>query len=267
MLIAQISDIHIVEKGRKTLGVAPMETNLITCVAQLNSFEPRPDVVLITGDITDNGLVSEVENAAQILSELKYPYYIIPGNHDNLETLWQGFGGANIPAKSEKFQNYVIEGHDVRLIGMDSTIPNAHGGELCEERLAWLAQRLAEAPTRPTIIFMHHPPVKCSILETDEDGFIGADKLGKIIGQYENIERILCGHIHLTTHTKWNGTIVSTSPGNGMRLGLDLSMKKQSKFYLDSPAFQLHHWTKQKNLITHTVHIRDKSRPYPFEEQ
>jgi hypothetical protein len=137
---------------------------------------------------------------------------------------------------------------------------------LCEERLAWLETRLSEQPNRPTIIFMHHPPVKCGVLETDEDGFIGADALAKIVRQYTNIERIICGHIHLPTHTRWHGTIISTAPGMGMRLGLDLTMAKDSEFFLEAPAYLLHHWTPQNNLITHTIRVEKADGPYPFAE-
>ncbi len=267
MLIAQISDTHIVEKGRKTLGIAAMDSNLRACIKQINNFIPRPDLVLITGDITDTGSENETRYAWQLLTELEMPFFLVPGNHDNLQTLWQIFGSTNIPAPSAEFQNYVIEDFPVRMIGLDSTRPHAPGGELDAQTLIWLENCLHEVPDKPTLIFMHHPPVRCSVLETDQDGFIGAEILGEIVSRYNNIERIICGHVHLATHSRWKGTIISTSPGNGMGLGLDLTMKKQSEFYLTSPAFQLHHWTRTNNLITHTIHIQNDAGPYLFDEK
>ena len=244
-----------------------MQENLEKIIAQINHFSPRPDLELITGDITDNGTLAQANNAARILAKLTIPYFVVPGNHDNPETLWTAFGQTNIPAKSAVFQNYTIEGHPLRLIGMDSSKRDGPGGRLCAEQLGWLKQRLGEQPQKPTLIFMHHPPVKCGVLETDEDGFEGAGELAEIIAAHTNIERIICGHIHLPTHTRWHNTIVSTSPGNGMQLALDLTMRKDSAFHLDAPAFQLHHWTAQCNLVTHTIYHRDNPGPYPFEEQ
>ncbi|MCF6320087.1 MAG: hypothetical protein L3J83_12575 [Proteobacteria bacterium] len=114
---------------------------------------------------------------------------------------------------------------------------------------------------------MHHPPVKFSLLETDIDGFEGADKFGELIRKFSNIKAIICGHIHLPAHTLWNGTIVSTAPSTGMQLGLDLSMKKQSEFYLNEVGYQLHHFTKYHDLITHTIYVGNNiDGPYPFEE-
>lgn len=266
MLIAQISDTHITERGRKSYRVAPMEDNLSEVINHINQVIPKPDLVLLTGDITCYGTVTETSNAARLLRALNCPYFIVPGNHDNRSNLWSEFSGTACPSRVGKFINYVVEGKDIRLIGLDTTIENASGGELCDTRLAWLDKCLSDAPRQPTIIFMHHPPVKCSVLETDVFGFIGVNRFAEIVGKYSSIERILCGHIHLPSHTRFQGTIVSTAPSIGMRLGLDLTMKKESEFFMEPPSYQLHHWTAQKNLITHTIHVNDAEGPCPFKD-
>ena len=264
MLIVQISDTHIVGHGENTLGVAPMAANLAACVVHINGLVPRPDVVLLSGDVTDTGLLAEVAHAAQILKNLRCPLYIVPGNHDDSDALWSVFGGEECPSRTDAGIDYVIEDFTVRIIALDSKSPDGAGGALSSAQLDWLDARLAEAPNRPTVIFMHHPPVKCGILETDVDGFIGADRLGEIVSKHSNIERILCGHIHLLVHTRWNGTIVSTAPSMGMQLGLDLTMQRESAFFLAAPGYQLHHWTPQENLITHTIYVRPLDGPHPF---
>lgn len=267
MLIAQISDTHIAEPGRKTLGIAPMQANLQRVVAHINQQDPAPDVVLISGDVTDNGTPEQMANAARILAGLNAPFFVIPGNHDTRAALWSEFGGTACPSRVDDFIAYVVNGYDMRLIGLDSTIPDAPGGELCDTRLDWLEARLAEAPTRPTLIFMHHPPVKCGVLETDHDGFIGAERLADIIAKYPAVERVLCGHIHLATFTGWQGTIVATCPSIGMRLGLDLSMTRESEFLLDDPGYMLHHKSDQGVLISHVIRVGNDDGPYPFVAQ
>jgi 3',5'-cyclic AMP phosphodiesterase CpdA len=158
-----------------------------------------------------------------------------------------------------------VEEFEVRLIGLDSVIQGAAGGELCKLRLAWLDARLQEAKDRPTIIFMHHPPVKFGVLETDVDGFVGADLLGDIIEKHPNIEQIMCGHIHLLAHARWRGTVISTAPSTGMQLALDLTMQRPSEFFLEAPGYRLHHWTSHKCLTTHTIYVREPDGPYLFE--
>ena len=264
MLIVQISDLHIVEKGQKTLGIAPMAQNLQKCVAHINQLNPKPDLVLATGDITNDTSLEQAQYARQLLDQLNCPYFIIPGNHDNRQVLLDVFGESICPGNVDGMINYVLEDYPIRMIGIDSTKPKTVGGDMCQKRLQWLDDRLAEDTQKPTIIFMHHPPIKVGVLEADFDGFAGADMLGEIIEKHTNIERIICGHIHLPTHTKWHGTIISTAPSMGMQLGLDLTMEKASEFILEAPGYQLHHLTEHGDIITHTVYVREVDGPYSF---
>ncbi|MCP3868868.1 MAG: phosphodiesterase, partial [Gammaproteobacteria bacterium] len=253
MLIAQISDTHVASAGQKTFGIAPMAENLTRCVAHINALEPTPDLVLVTGDIANLGLAEELERAALILKSLHVPYYVIPGNHDSRESLRAAFDEKRCPSQSDKFIQYVVEDHPIRLIAIDTVHPGQPGGQFCAERAQWLDQRLAENRSQPTVIFMHHPPLKLGVLETDEDGFEGAEHLTKIIDKYTHIKRILSGHVHLITHTPWHGTFFSTAPSIGMTLKLDLTLQLPSAFHLDQPSYQLHYWTPEQNLVTFTV--------------
>ncbi len=174
------------------------------------------------------------------------------------------FGGTACPSRSGGFINYVVDTGDLRIIALDSLYPDHPGGILCDTRTAWLRDCLAEGGTIPTVIFMHHPPLKCGVPETDIDGFAGAEEFGDIIEGYPNIERILCGHIHLQTHSCWRGTSVTTAPSMGMQLNLDLTQAAPSKFLLSNPAYLLHHWTPDRVLVTHTVEVGELDGPYDF---
>lgn len=264
MLVAQISDTHITEPDQMTYGFVPVAENLARCVANINNLSRQPDLVLLSGDVTSDCSLNEAKHAASILDDLACPYFLVPGNHDDRSALWRVFGGTACPSMSGEFINYVIEGHDLRIIALDSVAVGEPGGEICAARADWLNACLNAGGDQPTIIFMHHPPLKCGVPETDEDGFKGADILGKVIDRYPNIERILCGHIHLLTHARWHGTVVSTSPSMGMQLDLDLTQAKPSEFLLSDPAYLLHYWTPESQLITHMVQVNDLSGPYPF---
>jgi len=266
MLIAHISDTHIEGWGRKTFGIAPMAENLARCVDHINGLVPQPDLVLVTGDITNHGSREAMERAASILRDLRAPFYVIPGNHDRRDVLADVFGPTACPTESTEFINYVIEGPDLRLITVDSTVPGAPGGEICEERAAWLDRRLSERPDQPTVIFMHHPPVRFHVPETDMDGFEGMDRFWQVVGKHPQVVRILAGHIHLAALTQWQGVTVSTAPSMGMRLTLDLTLEHPSEYILDDPAFQLHYWSEEQHLITFTVPVRGPEVSYPFAE-
>ena len=266
MLIAHLSDLHIAGPNKKAYGLAPTAENLRLAIRHLNQVGPTPDLELITGDITYHGSSPEVSRAAKILQELDFPYYLVPGNHDQRSTLWAEFGNTAIPGQESEFMNYTIEGHDIRLIGMDSTAPGEPGGAMDSARCSWLEERLAEEPNQPTVIFMHHPPVQYGVLETDEDGFAGVQLLADVVARYDNIERILCGHIHLEAHAGWCNTVVSTAPSMELQLSLDLTLTRPSEFYLASPGYQLHYLHPAGHLVSHTVFVRRLSGPFPFEE-
>ena len=266
MLIAHITDPHVAEPGKKAYNVAPTAENLARCVAHINRLDPRPQVALVTGDITYSGQVKEAENAARILQELRLPFFIVPGNHDSREALWHVFGKQACPGRSADFICYAIKRYELQLIGLDSTLPGAPGGRIDRPRADWLDAQLAACADKPAVIFLHHPPVKCGVLETDQDGFEGTALFAEVIARHKHVQRLLCGHIHLEAHAAWQGTIVSTAPSTGMQLVLDLTMSKPSAFVLEAPGYQLHYWTPERHLVSHTVYVRDVDGPYLFEE-
>ncbi len=267
MLIAQISDTHIAEEGRKTFGIAPMAENLAACVAHINA-QPLPvDVVLVSGDITNDGTEGEARRAAGILAGLDCPCYVIPGNHDDRGALWSVFGGGACPSRQGDFHSFSVADFPVHLLFVDSTRVGAAGGEICEARAAWLERALAESGDKPVVIVLHHPPLKCGVPESDQDGFLGAERFGEIVARHANIERVLCGHIHLHTHSRWAGTTVTTAPSTGMPLALDLTQSHPSEFLLDAPSYLLHHWTPDGDLVTHPVRVASLDGPFPFVER
>ncbi len=264
MLIAHISDFHIAAPGEKAYGVVPTAENLARCVDHINQVQPAVDLVLVTGDITANALPEEALRSAKLLAHLKMPFYIVPGNHDESEQLWSVFAEKGCPAIKPDFVNYAVDDYPIRFIALDSTVAGEPGGEICADQAVWLDEQLAAAEGKPVIIFMHHPPIKCGVLETDEDGFVGADLLGEVVEKYNNIERILCGHIHLNTHVRWCGTVVSIAPSMGLQLLLDLTMKLPSSFIKDAPAYLLHYWSPEQQLISHAVSLHETQGPYQF---
>lgn len=267
MIIAQISDLHIGGPGTRTYGIAAMDEKLKSCIAHVNAHRPKPDVVLVSGDLANCASKAETQYAADLLAALEMPFFVIAGNHDNTDTIKEIFAARQFPPANTQGTDYVIDDYPVRLIGMDSTRSGQPGGYLNGEQLAWLEKTLAQDSKKPVVIFMHHPPVRCGVPETDEDGFEGSERLGRIVGRFDNVQRILCGHIHLPVHTLWHGTIVCSAPSIGMHLEVELDGDEPSQFVLGAPAYLLHHLGADGNLLTHTKSLAPVDGPYRFEEQ
>src|SRR6202789_3928480 len=83
VLIAQISDLHIKPPGSLAYGRADTAAALERCVAALNEFLPKPDFVVISGDLADTPTAEEYEYLKHLLAPLKLPFAGIPGNHDS----------------------------------------------------------------------------------------------------------------------------------------------------------------------------------------
>jgi len=272
MLIVQISDLHITTPSKKAYGVASTGNNLVQCIDHINQLKPQPDLVLVTGDICNENSFDELVNAKALLDQLNYPYYVMPGNHDTRHELTSVFDTTHCPITTltneddnpSSFINYVIEHKELRMIAVDSTIEGKSGGELCNERLAWLKAILDEDQHKPTIIIMHHPPIKLGVFETDIDVFIGTEKLEKLLKNYSNIKAILSGHIHRHTHTLWANTVVITAPSTSMELMLEIDSTQPSKFFNEPPSYLLHYWTSDKNLVSHAIVVHETNGPYPF---
>lgn len=260
MKIAQISDLHITANGA-TFGVAPMAENLAKVVAHINIRQP--DLVLITGDIANNAELAETARAAAILAKLEAPFYLTPGNHDDRAALKTAFPNAAIPAAEAAHLSYGVDAGPLRIIALDSSDPDAPNGRICTARAHWLEAELARSST-PTLIFMHHPPMKCGVEETDKPPLEGAARLGKIIARHPQIQRILCGHIHLMAQATWHGCHVCTAPSLGMRLSWTQDHLAPSRFLTAPPAYLWHMVNEDGTLITHEFTLDAPEGPYDF---
>jgi 3',5'-cyclic-AMP phosphodiesterase len=263
MLIAQISDTHIVPKGRMAMGRVDTASHLKRAVAHIGGLRPSPDLVLVTGDLVDAGSPDEYAHFRELLAPLPMPVHVIPGNHDARDALRAAFADHRYLPR-DGFLQYAVECGPVRLIALDTLTPGAPHGELCAERLGWLEARLAESD-RPTIIFMHHPPFDCGMTEFDEARLnVGGEKLAAIVQRHPNVERILCGHVHRPIQVRWAGTIASVAPSTAHQATLDLAPDAPLMYSMDPPAVALHLWQPGAGLVTHLSYVGDYDGPYPF---
>lgn len=266
MLIAQITDFHIKARGKIAYRVVDTASCLAAAVAAVAALDPAPDIVVGTGDLTDFGRPEEYALLRELLAPLDKPVYLIPGNHDEREAMRRAFRcDGYLPASG--FLNYTIEDQPVRLVALDTVIPGASGGRLCDERLQWLDRTLAAAPDRPTLIIMHHQPFATGIAHMDRIGCDGADKFAELLARHAQVERVLCGHLHRSIQARVGGhAIVSTAPSTAHQVALDLSPNGPSVFVMEPPGYQLHLWRPEGGMVSHTAVIGDYAGPYPFWE-
>jgi 3',5'-cyclic-AMP phosphodiesterase len=265
MLIAQLTDLHVRPRGRPAYRVT--ETNMLTerAIDAVNALRPRPDVVLITGDMTDCGLIEEYELLRTMLRRLEVPWHMVPGNHDRRENLRTVFVDHPTVTADPEFVQFVVDDHPVRLIGLDTVVPGKSEGALCARRLAFLQAALAREPRKPTIVFMHHPPFDCGIVHMDRIRLIaGEEGFAAVVRTHANVERILCGHHHRPIQTRYAGTLASIAPGVAHQVTLDLTPEDPGSLVLEPPAYQLHLWRPETGVVSHMAYVERYPGPFPF---
>ena len=254
MIIAQLSDPHITD------GQDEPSIKLERAVAHLMQLPARPDVVLITGDCVENGRRSEYDQFQALIRPLPMPMYVVPGNHDVRTNFLAVFGPQGNNAL-EGFAQYTVEDWPVRLIALDTHIPSEGGGLLCEDRLAWLAERLEEQPAQPTIIFMHHPPFMTGLTGFDRIGLRGADGLASIVTNHTEVERFLAGHVHAAMLRRFAGTVAMTCPSTMYQMVSDFNEPVRLRVHMQPPSCLLHVWNTTTGLLTHTSLIGEYGQP------
>lgn len=261
MILCQISDLHVRERGDFAYGVVDTPAMLERAVARIAALDPRPDLVVATGDLVDSGEPEQYGLLAEILSGLPMPVYLLPGNHDEREALRAAFPRAGY-LRGWDFVQYAVEDGPVRVLALDTLVPGDPGGRLCERRLEWLAARLAEQPERPTVLAMHHPPFRTGIPFMDACGLDDIPALAAVVSRHPQVERVICGHLHRPIVTRFAGSVASTCPSPAHQIVFDLRPDAEVALVMEPPAFQLHAWRAQTGLVSHTVYIDEFAGPY-----
>ncbi len=265
MLIAQLSDPHVRPDGCLYQGVVDSNAMFAAAVAHVMALDPPPDLVLLTGDLVDEGTAAEYAMIKRLLDGLRIPILMIPGNHDDRAALRDAFQQDHPYMPAAGPLNFVVSDRGpVRVVGLDVTIPGAHHGQVDEAALVWLAETLAAEPMRPTLIMMHHPPVAIGVPYLDAYMCRSPGRLEDVIRRFDHVERVTCGHVHRSFVSRWAGTVLCACPSTVTQIALRLRPDAEPASYLEPPACLLHHWRPGIGMITHVSPIGRFEGPFPF---
>lgn len=254
MLIAQLSDPHVTLPGASPGAGVDSAANLARAVARLNAMHPRPDAVVLSGDLVDRGERAEYERLAGLLAPLSMPCWLMVGNHDDRGELRRVFTDLPWLAGDEGFLQYAVDTPELRLLMLDSLSPGSAAGELCPQRLAWLEARLDAAPERPTLVFVHHPPFATGSPLLDEFRLANGDALGAIVARHGRVLVVASGHVHRVAQCRWHGTVALTAPSTAHQFVLELAPDASITPTAEPPGFLLHRYA-GGSLVTFAVPI------------
>ena len=198
MIIAQISDTHLIVDGP---GSAQRIADFEAVVADINTLDPAPDLVVHTGDIVHNGLAEEYALAAEILGRARAKTYVMAGNKDDRANLRTAFAGQAYLSESSEFIDYAVEDHPVRLLMLDTVNPQSKKGAFCTRRIARLEALAARDAGKPIVVFAHHPPFEV-LVGPERFHFDDLSAMARMAAALQEPGRVIalfCGHVHRPT--------------------------------------------------------------------
>lgn len=178
-IVLQLSDSHLRADDRKLYDQDPIQRLrlvLDACAREL----PRIDLVLLSGDQSDDGELASLQRVREMAGGLGAPLLAIPGNHDALEAHEATFGPGG-----------PVELDGWRVIGLDSSIPGEIHGSV---DVPAIERQLDGLDRRSTLLAVHHPPVS----PTTHPWFQleHADELLRALAARPHVRAVASGHVH-----------------------------------------------------------------------
>jgi Icc protein len=227
-VVAHVSDTHFGNDVQDPTGRA------VGVMDHLLAMSPRPDVLVVTGDVADHGLAREYAEARAWLDRWPGPVAVCPGNHDVRSAFVEGLG---VAARG------VVEHGGYRFVMLDSLVDAVAGervdeGRVGDEQLAWLDRQLGSSDA-PSFVCLHHPPTTIGLELMDPIRLMDGDALGTVLDHHPHVIAVLVGHAHTMGTTGFagrplliGGGVVSTVTVNAEQL--------DTVWYAAPPSFALH---------------------------
>ncbi|MBZ5486983.1 metallophosphoesterase [Halomonas aquamarina] len=254
MLIAHLSDLHLYTQRSET-GQAPRDICLVVerIARDLLSLAPRPDLVVISGDLADGGTEEDYRQIRELLEPLPMPVLAVPGNHDRREAMRCVLGERLAGLQEGEFLHSRVDMSGVTLLGLDSVVAGRPEGALCGKRLDWLERELEK--TQPLVfLVMHHPPFSTGNPHWDAYSLIeGRERFTAIIDA--SPKRILCGHIHQPLHIHWGAHYGAIAGSPAFQYHLVPGSTAAPTESQVSYSYPLHYCQPDGSVLVHLRHI------------
>ncbi len=228
-VIAQISDVHI---GGPRAGSGERFSDAVDAI---NSMTSQPDLVLVTGDITDHGEPAEWGEFRRLITPLIAPWEAIRGNHDR---------------RIEEFAGHrSLDLGELHLVLVDTSADTFD-----EADAEWLDADLTEHIGSPTVIAIHHPPFETGIWWMDCVGLRGAERFEAVVWRHPHVLHVMSGHVHRPITTAWGSCLVTVCPSTSGAVAGDLDPRHEPAETREPPMIAIHAYVGD-TVVTHVVAV------------
>lgn len=239
-VIAQLSDIHI---GGPAAGSGD---RFSAAIVEINAMTLQPDLVLLTGDLTQDGTPDQWAEYQERLAELEAPAISMAGNHDH--------------AIAELSGHRCVDAGPLWLVMMDSS-----ASVFTEDDAAWLESQLSARPDSATVVAIHHPPFETGIWWMDCVGLAGAHLFEEVVRRHPQVIKVLSGHVHRPIQTQWDTCSLWVCPSTSVAVAADLDPAHDPAETAEPPSFSLHAYT-GGSIVSHVVPVGASAARAPIVE-
>jgi 3',5'-cyclic-AMP phosphodiesterase len=217
--IGHVSDSHFTASGLLHGSVHAAAT-YSGALAALEGSGVALDALVHTGDVADEGEPDAYRAAATVTRETTqrtgWPVLWAVGNHDVRAAMAEHLLGE---APTAEPLDRVLEVGGLRLVSLDTSIPQHVEGGLDDEQLDRLRAVLAEPAEHGTVLALHHPPVPVEVTAMERLRLLGQDRLAAVL-EGSDVRAILGGHLHYATSAVFAGVPVHVAPATAYTIRL-----------------------------------------------
>ena len=193
---------------------------LRTVLDHIETIDPRPDFIVVSGDIANNGDPAAYQELKRVWGDCTIPVFYALGNHDDRAAFYDVMLGRTENTDAPYCYDLVVAG--IHLIVLDTSVPGLAHGDIEPEQFDWLAATLGRNADLPKLIILHHGPAIG--FEQAGQGFEtlspeDSQRLARLLAG-RNVLGLLSGHIHQDRFSLWHGVPVIV--GNGHHSSLDV---------------------------------------------
>lgn len=246
LLVAQITDTHLLAASEGTLLGVPTTESFAAILGRIQSLARQPDLLLMTGDLSQDETPASYARLAAAVGALGIPTYWLPGNHDRPELMEEIL--CEPPISTAK----VLQVGAWQLILLDSSVPGQVHGCLSERSLQWLDAQLQLHPELPTLVGLHHPPFKIDSAWIDGSRLKNPEDLFAVLDRHEHVRIVVFGHIHQDFARERRGVSYLASPSTCVQF-----QPQSPRFSLDdlAPGFRLLSLQPDGSFETHVERV------------
>ena len=161
----------------------------------------RPDLVVVSGDLTQRARREEFKDASTFLDGLPMPRLVVPGNHD--VPLYNVFARALRPLA--RYKRYISDDlepcyadDEIAVVGVNTARSlTFKGGRINREQADRSCARLAKSGPAVTRIIVTHHPFDAPDVDRSH-GLLGRARMAMAKFAEHGIDLILSGHLHIS---------------------------------------------------------------------